>query len=114
MAQFFFGPSECARRQLFPGVAARLIWGQRLMLSLVEFEPGAVVQRHNHPNEQIGTVIEGEAEFVVGGQRRLLRAGDMYVIPAGVEHEVRAVGGRVRALDAFHPPREEYKGQAAQ
>jgi len=114
MAQFFFGPSEGVRRELFPGVTARVIWGERLMLSLVEFEPDAVVERHSHPHEQIGMVIEGEAEFVIGGERRLLRAGDMYVIPGGVEHQVRAVGGPARALDVFHPPREEYKDELGQ
>ena len=36
-------------------------------------------------------------------------AGDVYLIPSGVEHSATAVGGPARALDIFSPPRDEYK-----
>ena len=111
MAQFFFGPSDGVRRELFPRVNARIVWGESIMLSFVHIERGAVVERHSHPHEQMGMVIEGKAEFIVGDQRRILQPGDMYWIPGGVEHEVRAVDGPVRALDVFHPLRQEYMEQ---
>ena len=78
------------------------------MLSLVTFEPGAVVQPHSHPHEQVGMVLEGKAHFFVGDEDRVLGPGDMYRIPGGVKHHVVALENTVKALDIFHPIREDY------
>jgi quercetin dioxygenase-like cupin family protein len=96
-------------KQLAPGVTAKTYWGDKMLLSMVEFEPNAVVGNHSHPHEQTGVIMEGELTFVIGGQKRVCRPGDMYVIPGGVEHSATAVSGRVKALDVFSPVREEYK-----
>ena len=109
MSHHFFGESDGARHQLFPGVEIRAVWGTGLMLSVVRMEPRAIVEEHEHPHEQMGMVLEGQAEFVVGGERRVLGPGDMYHIPGGVRHKVVALDAPVRALDVFHPSREEYK-----
>jgi quercetin dioxygenase-like cupin family protein len=78
------------------------------MLSLVEFQPQAVVEEHSHPHEQAGMVLEGRAHFFVGDEDRVLGPGDMYVIPGGLKHRVVALDGVVKALDVFHPIREDY------
>jgi quercetin dioxygenase-like cupin family protein len=109
MSHQFFGASAGTRRDLFPGVQARIVWGTGIMLSLVELEPRAVVAEHEHPHEQMGLIIEGRAEFTVGGERRVLGPGEMYQIPGGVRHSVLALDEPVTVLDVFHPPREEYK-----
>ena len=36
---------------------------ERMMLSLVELEPQAVVEQHSHPHEQVGMVLEGQLTF---------------------------------------------------
>ena len=50
----------------------------------------SVVEEHSHPHEQMGLMLEGEAEFIVGGQRRTVRAGQMWRIPGGVLHKATA------------------------
>ena len=77
-------------------------------MSLAEFESGAVVEAHSHPHEQVGMVLEGHARFFIGDEERLLGPGDMFTIPGGVTHRVVAEGGPVKALDIFHPIREDY------
>jgi quercetin dioxygenase-like cupin family protein len=96
-------------KQLAPGVLAKTFWGDKMLMSMVEFEPNSVVGNHSHPHEQTGVVLEGELTFIIGGQKRVLKPGDMYVIPGGVEHSATAANGRVKALDVFSPVREEYK-----
>jgi quercetin dioxygenase-like cupin family protein len=54
-------------------------------------------------------MLEGEAEFIVGGERRLVKAGEMWRIPGGVKHKVIAGAAPVRALDVFHPIRDDYR-----
>jgi quercetin dioxygenase-like cupin family protein len=106
--EYFVPAGRGARHDLFPGVAIRTNAGQGIMLSLVDFEPGSVVPDHSHPHEQMGMMISGRLEFTVGGLTRLLGPGDVWKIPGGVIHRVRALDGPAVALDIFHPIREEY------
>jgi quercetin dioxygenase-like cupin family protein len=109
MNRYFLDASDGTHRPLFPGVVAHIVWQDPLMLSDVRLEPHSVVSEHQHPHTQMGMVIEGRAEFTIGGECRVLGPGDMYRIPGGVPHRVVALDAPVRALDVFHPPREEYK-----
>ena len=109
MSRYFFTESDGARHQIFPGVSVRTVWGTGIMLSVAELEPHSVVEEHQHPHEQMGMVLEGRAEFIIGGEHRVLGPGDMYVAPGGVRHKVIALDAHVRVLDVFNPPREEYK-----
>jgi quercetin dioxygenase-like cupin family protein len=57
----------------------------------------------------MGYLVSGRLEFTIGGQTRLLEAGDQWRIPSGVPHRVVAVGGPAVALDVFHPVRDDYR-----
>ncbi len=107
---YFYDPSNLERNELVPGVFLRTMWGEKVMMSLVEISPGSEVPSHTHPHEQAGIIMQGEVEFTIGGETKRLRQGDAYVIPGGVEHRVVSTGGWALALDIFSPPREEYKG----
>jgi quercetin dioxygenase-like cupin family protein len=95
-------------QELAPGVRIRAPFGERIMLSLVELDAGAVVPAHEHPHEQGGMVLAGALELTIAGETRVLGEGESYLIPAGVRHAARAVGGPCRALDVFSPVREDY------
>jgi quercetin dioxygenase-like cupin family protein len=79
------------------------------MLSLVEINPGSVVPMHSHPHEQAGIVVEGEFEFIIGGEKRRVKPGDMYIIPGGVPHSAIGLDKKALVLDIFSPPREDYQ-----
>jgi quercetin dioxygenase-like cupin family protein len=85
------------------------MWGEKVMMSVIETAPHAVVPRHSHPHEQAGMMLQGQFEMTIGDETKLLRPGDSYVIPGGVEHSVQGQEGWALALDVFSPPREEYK-----
>lgn len=104
----FVDKSQCARHNIFPGVDVFTAAGQSMMLSLAELQPEAVVEEHSHPHEQVGMVVEGQARFIVGDEERVLGPGDMYFIPGNVPHRVIALEEGCRALDIFHPIREDY------
>jgi quercetin dioxygenase-like cupin family protein len=109
MPNAFINPEDLFLRQLSPGVSLALAWGERIMLSKVTIEPGGVVPRHSHPHEQAGVCLSGEFELEVDGLRRVVRPGDLYLIPGGVPHSARGTGVRSVVLDVFSPPREDYK-----
>ena len=54
--------------------------------------PGKGAPTHSHPVEELLTVREGEAEMRLGEARRLVRAGQSLVVPAGRLHGFRNAG----------------------
>jgi quercetin dioxygenase-like cupin family protein len=106
---YFVPAGRGSKHQIFPGVEICTTAGESIMLSVVTFEPHSVVIDHAHPHEQMGVMISGRAEFTVGGITRILGPGDLWKIPGGVTHSVRALDGPAVALDVFHPIREDYR-----
>ena len=106
---YFVDPSELSRRELAPGIHLRTVWGEKVMMSLVEIAPKAVVPIHSHTHEQAGLVLQGEFDMTIGGETRRIRQGEAYMIPGDVHHSVVGGDGWALALDIFSPPREEYK-----
>lgn len=108
MSEYFVEEQDCRRLEIFPGVAIQTAACKNMMMSLVEFQPYTTVEKHSHPHEQVGIVIEGRAHFFVGNDDRVLGPGDMYRIPGGVEHRVVALDNVCKAFDIFNPVREDY------
>ena len=101
--------SSAAPVEMLPGVVRRtLTEGERMMLIEVTLEQGAVVPLHTHPHEQIGYLASGRLLWELGDERRELAAGDSWLVPSNVPHQVTALEPSV-AIDVFSPPRGEYR-----
>lgn len=62
--------------------------GREAVVARVEVAPGARAGRHTHPGDEISYVLEGESELLIDGQPpRIVKAGESFVIPAGVVHD---------------------------
>ncbi len=109
MHGFFVDKSQCKHLRPFEGVEMFTTTAERMTLSLVEMQPGAIIPDHSHPHEQVGMALEGSAEFTIGDEVRVIAPGTIWKIPGGVTHRVRAGANGLRALDAFHPIREDYR-----
>jgi len=109
MSEYVISREECSKHQIFPGVDIFTAAGEKIMLSFVELEPGAVVELQSHPHEQMGLLVEGELTFTIGDEEHLGKPGQMWRIPGGVEHKAVAGDGSVKALDVFYPIREDYR-----
>ena len=94
---------------LMPGARTCTYWGEHILFSLVEIDTNSEVSNHTHPHEQGGVVIEGEMEMGIGGEVRILKVGDMYIIPGDVEHYAKCSDIPAKALDFFSPVRETFK-----
>jgi quercetin dioxygenase-like cupin family protein len=109
MSEYITSRGQCSHHNLFPGVDIHTLAGQNIMLSFVEFAPHSTVEWHSHPHEQMGLLVEGELEFFIGDEHQIARPGDMWRIPGGVRHKVVAGDAPAKALDVFHPVREDYR-----
>lgn len=99
--------------ELGKGIRFKPIFGQNLLFNYVFFEPYTVAPMHQHPEEQIGTVLEGEYEFEMNGVKRMIRPGDVYVVPPNVPHTAQTFEKGCRAVDIFSPPRSGFREMLA-
>jgi quercetin dioxygenase-like cupin family protein len=100
--------------ELVPGVRMQPLFGDGAMLNLIELEPGAVVEEHSHPHEQLGFVLDGVLVLTIDGVENRLPAGHGFQIPGGVPHAAWAGAGLCRVLDVFHPIREDYRQRVSE
>ena len=106
---YFHDTKLRASKNPLPGMSIRTFWGEKLLLALVDLEANTILPAHSHPHEQISYILEGELEFEIAGEKRVLKAGDIAVIPGGVEHSVIVGSSPVKVLDTFSPTREDFK-----
>lgn len=79
--------------------------GAGVCVIVVEAEPGKGPSLHRHPYEEVFVVQEGEATFTLGDERRVVRAGEVVVAPAGVVHGfVNSGQGPLRQVDIHVSP----------
>ena len=74
------------------GVTAYLSQADTHQILFMQFEKDVDVPEHSHA-AQVGIVLEGKIELVIGGEKRCFTKGDRYYIPAGVKHSGRVYGG---------------------
>ncbi|MFM8218440.1 MAG: cupin domain-containing protein [Planctomycetaceae bacterium] len=104
----FFQLADLPPLEILPGCRTRIPYGQHLMLSYLEMDPGAEVPLHSHPHEQGGILVSGRLQLTIGDETRVVEAGSLFLIPPGVPHRAVACDGPAVILDVFSPVREDY------
>jgi len=93
--------------QLNPLIGRQMLHTETMTVALIILAKGALVPRHQHPNEQITNVLEGRLRFVLGDEEQIVAAGSTVLIPADLPHEVEALDDSI-VLDVFSPVREDW------
>lgn len=96
-------------KEYMPGFWGRMIHTEYATLAYWEIAADSVLPLHAHPHEQIVNMLEGEFELTIGDETRVLKAGEVAVIPGNVPHRGRATGQPCKILDVFCPPRTDYQ-----
>lgn len=109
-----YGPALGPRREhpeyeVADGVTFQPVYGRNVLLNFVTFGPGTGFPRHQHPEEQLGMVVDGEMQLTIGAETRVAHAGDVYVIPPNVHHAGRTGDVACVVLDIFAPPRSGFR-----
>jgi len=105
----FWDPGTIVPRELAPGVTAKIASGEKVMLSLVTLTPEAVVPEHSHPHEQMGMMVSGTLDLTIAGETRTLSGNAIFLVPGGISHKAVAGPRGAMTLEAFSPPREDFR-----
>ena len=95
-------------KQLAEGITGFYAHGERLTFGYVELKEGSAVPVHQHAQEQITYILEGQLDMMIGGNLYSLLPGMYFVIPSNTPHGAKAITDCI-AIDAFNPPRDDYR-----
>ena len=93
--------------QLNDKITRQMLFGEKAMLARIVLKRGAIVPRHSHINEQITWIVSGALKLIFDDGERILRNGQMLLIPANLPHAAEAMEDTVD-IDVFAPPREDW------
>ena len=74
-----------------PGWRGRYFHSQNMTFAHYEFDRGASIHEHFHPQEEVYEVIEGELELTIDGAAQIARPGTVGIVPANARHSVKAL-----------------------
>jgi quercetin dioxygenase-like cupin family protein len=103
--------SDLDVEDVYPGITRQVVNGLRQTMVRYCYEPGSVFPVHSHPQEQITIVISGTIAFTIAGREQILGAGQVAVIPGGIDHGARVIGNElVETYNALSPRRDQSPG----
>jgi quercetin dioxygenase-like cupin family protein len=104
---------QIPRETVTDDIARRLFTGERMMLTQVYLDEGAIVPWHSHENEQLTWVLSGALRFLIGEEGSedvedvVIAAGEVLYIPSNVPHRAEALEDTLD-VDIFSPPRQDW------
>lgn len=106
--QVFIEAESVVLEEVGDGVSRRLLGHDpEVMMTYVTFGRGSVGPIHHHPHRQVSYIVSGRFEVQIGNRRKVLKAGDSYLIPPNVMHgSVALEEGAI--VDVFTPMRQDF------
>jgi quercetin dioxygenase-like cupin family protein len=104
----------------YSGIAVKMLVDQRLdaqlhTMFMVDYQPGAAANPHDHPFEESYYILEGEVDVVADGDRYSLRPGDVFWTGTGCVHAFYETRGEpvlwLETSAPGPPPRHSYRHQ---
>src|SRR5262245_3838456 len=90
-----------------PGWRGRLFHSANMTFAHWDFAKGSSIHRHDHEQEEVWHVIEGELEVTIDGVTRRAGPGMVAIVPAHTAHSVVALSDG-KAIVCDYPLRKDF------
>jgi quercetin dioxygenase-like cupin family protein len=94
--------------ELVKGSNSRLVLGEQVMLSFLKMDAHSYFAPHHHRQEQIMIVLKGYCDEIIDGKLFRVKAGDVIILPANVEHGAYIGDEDCEVIDVFGDVRGDY------
>ena len=84
-----------------------MAYDANLMVVQVEFKATGIGSIHQHEHIQISYVASGVFEITIADEIKILKKGDVFMIPSNVLHGAICIEDGV-LIDAFNPMRDDF------
>ena len=91
--------SEMDAQGVIEGISKKVpTSGEELLLEEYVYALDAEAPHHTHDIEQIGYIVSGRLEMTFAGEKYVLGPGDCYLVPKGLEHDVKALTDQAKTV----------------
>ena len=104
---YFKNLNEIKEINFLPKINVKFVHSENMTFAYWKIEAGAIFPKHSHPHEQVATMLTGEFEFIVGDEKRIMKKGDVAIVPPNVNHSGIALTD-CDIIDVFFPNRQDY------
>jgi len=94
--------------ELTTGANSRLITGKNTQISFISMDPGALFDRHIHPEEQTMLVLRGGCDEILLDSEQAMAKNNVVLIPGNMVHGAKVGELGCDAIDIFWPARADY------
>jgi quercetin dioxygenase-like cupin family protein len=105
MVMTFINTHTLQTIERLPGWRGRYFDSPSMTFAYYEFDAGSSIHEHDHPQEEVWHVIEGELEITIDGVIQCSSPGMVGIVPANTRHAVRALS-HGKAIVVDYPLRE--------
>jgi quercetin dioxygenase-like cupin family protein len=107
----FIDTSKLSVKEPRTGWRGRFFHSEHMTFAYYTVAAGASVHEHEHSNDEVWNVVEGELEVTIAGETRVLGPGAAAVIPPSAPHSVKAITD-ARTIVVDYPVRDAIGGVA--
>jgi quercetin dioxygenase-like cupin family protein len=104
----FINISDLKTTELLKGFNGKFLHTQNFTIAFWEIDKDSFLPEHKHIHEQTTQVIEGNLELTIGTETKILKPGEIAIIPPNIPHSGKALTN-CKVTDTFCPVREDYK-----
>jgi gluconolactonase len=94
--------------ELTKGANSRLITGKNTQVSFISMDPGALFDRHIHPEEQTMLVLRGGCDEILLDGEQAMSKDNVVLIPGNMVHGAKVGDLGCDGIDIFWPARADY------
>ena len=106
----FLGPEDMIAGEPLPGWSGRFFHAENMTFAHYDIADGAhPLHEHQHEQEEVWHIVEGEVALTVGGTEVTLGVGSVAIVPPHTPHSVRPLGA-CKAIIADYPLRPNLPG----
>ncbi len=60
-------------------------------VTIFSFDAGQGLSEHTVPYDAFVQIVDGEAEVIINGEKHIVTAGQIIIMPAAIPHELKAI-----------------------
>jgi quercetin dioxygenase-like cupin family protein len=91
--------------EVYPGIGRKSASGERMTATVYDFGPARKFPLHEHDEEQIVFVVEGEIRFSSATSSETVAPGTLLIIPPDLPHDAVAGPNGARVFRVVSPAR---------
>jgi quercetin dioxygenase-like cupin family protein len=110
----FLDPAGMLKGEPLRGWSGRFFHSENMTFGHWDIAAGAApLQQHQHEQEEVWHVVEGELMITIDGNEQRVGPGSVAIVPPNAPHSVRALSA-ARAIVADYPLRLQLPGRPNQ